>query len=45
MQFTAPMRGDMGDLVEALRAHGHPETLAIPGATVDLASPPGPVDA
>jgi 23S rRNA pseudouridine1911/1915/1917 synthase len=37
MQFTAPMRGDMGDLVATLRTLGQPETLAIPGTTVDLA--------
>lgn len=36
MKFTSPLRGDMGELVRALRACGEHETLDPPGSTVEI---------
>lgn len=36
MEFTAPLRGDMADLVRELRMTMRTEALATPGVTVDL---------
>lgn len=36
MRFTSPMRGDMGDLIGALREGDRVERLEPPGATVDV---------
>ena len=36
VRFTSPMRGDMGELIKALRAGDRVETLDPPGATVEV---------
>lgn len=42
MVFTAPLRGDMAELVRQLRARGRAERVDAPGATVDLDTAVGP---